>query len=111
MARRIGNETVQLWTRGIEQYGKPRADVMVKEFPGSWVEFKSSDEGVSEQNNLSTILSGIWVPEEVELQDADDYFVWLRRPSEKYSTSGDVGRYYDRRGNLRASVVPVELRK
>ena len=111
MARRLGNETVQLWTRGMEQYGKPRQDEMVAQFQQCWVEFASSDEGVSGQSNIATVLSAIWVPAEVELQDAEDYFVWTRRPDEKYRTTGDVGRHYDRRGNLRACVIPAAVRK
>lgn len=111
MARRVGNERVTLWTRGMEQYGKPRTDEVVAEFSGCWMEYNSSDEGVNNQSNVAAVLSSIWIPAEVELQDADDYFVWDRRPSEKYRTSGDVIRYYDRRGGLRACVVPVEVKK
>lgn len=110
MARRLGNETVQLWTPGMEQYGKPRNDELVAEFGQCWMEFQSSDEGVSQHGNVASILTAIWIPAEVELQDSDDYFVWTRRPNEKYRTTGDVGRWYDRRGQLRACTVPVEVR-
>lgn len=117
MARRIGAETVELWTRGIEQYGQPRKDELVATYQQCWVEYSSTDEGVNTHEgmaahgNLAAILSSIWIPAEVELQDADDYFIWTRRPGEKYRTDGDVGRYYDRRGQLRACVVPVEVKR
>ena len=39
MARRVGNERVTLWTRGMEQYGKPRTDEVVAEFGGCWMEY------------------------------------------------------------------------
>lgn len=111
MARRVGNERVTLWTRGMEQYGKPRTDEVVAEFTGCWMEFSTAQGANELQENIASVLSSIWVPAEVELQDADDYFVWDRRPNEKYRTSGDVIRYYDRRGGLRACVVPVEVNK
>lgn len=110
MARRVGGETVEHWSRGVEEYGKPRTNQLIKRYEGSWVEFKSTDEGVGGNANVATVLSALWIPDEVELLDADDYFVWTRRPDEKYRTSGDVGRHYDRRGNLRASVIPVDVR-
>src|SRR5699024_220984 len=111
MARRVGNERVTLWTRGMEQYGKPRTDEVVAEFTGCWMEYNSADEGVNNQRKITYVLSSIRIPAEVELQDADDYFVWDRRPKETYRTDGDVVRYYERRGGLRACVVPVEVNK
>lgn len=107
MARRLGAEKIEHWTPGMEQYGKPRTDALVKSFEGCWVEFKSSDES---GDNIASVLAGLWIPFEVELQDTDDYFIWTRRPGEKYRTGGEVGRYYDRRGGLRACFVPVEVR-
>lgn len=111
MARRIGAEKVELWTPGMEQYGKAKSDELVAEFTGCWMEFSTAQGANELQENIASVLSSIWVPAEVELQDADDYFVWTRRPSEKYRTDGDVSRYYDRRGNLRACVIPVVVKK
>ena len=48
MARRLGAEKIEHWTPGMEQYGKPRADALVKSFEGCWVEFRSSDESGDE---------------------------------------------------------------
>lgn len=110
MARRLGAETIELWTKGEERFGQKREARLVRTFQQCWVEFRSSDEGSGENENIMSLLSAMWIPAEVELEDADDYFVWTRRPNEKYSTDGDVGRHYDRRGNLRACVVPVVKR-
>lgn len=108
MAKRLGNETVQHWTPGMEQYGKPRQDTLVAELPQCWMEYNSRAEGETEEN-LTSVLSSIWVPAEVNILDADDYFVWTRRPNEKYRVTRDIARWYDRRGNLRACVIPVEV--
>src|SRR5699024_7902112 len=111
MARRGGNERVTLWTRGMEQYGKPRTAEVLAEFTGCWMEYNASGEGAGAQSNVAAALSSIWIRAEVERQDADDYFVWDRGPDENYRTAGDVIRYDDRGGGLRACVVPVEEHK
>lgn len=110
MARRLGNETVTLWTKGMEQYGRPRAEVKLAEFKGCWVGPSETSEGVATQENVSSSTLSFWIPAEVELKDSDDYFVWARRPDEKYDVVGLVDRYYDRRGNLRACEIAAELR-
>lgn len=107
MARRLGAEVVQHWTLGPEQFGKKREPVLKDTYQGCWVEFDSTDEGTSSQQNVATILAGLWIPKDLTVDDADDFFIWTRYPDEKYRAGGKVGRYYNRRGQLRAAYVPV----
>ena len=109
MARRIGAEKVQHWSKGYEQFGSDGTPEKIADYSGCWVQFKSSDEDAA-GSGVDVILSGIWIPAKVEIHESDDFFTWDKDPDTKYRTSGKVGWYYDRRGRLKASYVPVEVR-
>lgn len=53
MARRLGNETVTLWTKGMEQYGRPRTDTKLAEFHQCWVGPSETSEGTATQENVA----------------------------------------------------------
>lgn len=109
MARRIGSEVLQHWTKGVEQFGSDGELEMVNEYRGCWVEFKSSDENAGSAG-VDTVIMGLWIPARLTVSERDDFFIWAKDPETKYRTAGKVGLYYNRRGQLRASYIPVEVR-
>lgn len=106
--RRIGREVVEHYTPGPEQFGQKRQPRLVETYKGCWVEFDRTDEGAGERSNVATTLVGIWIPQDVTVHDADDYFIWRRYPEERYGAAGRIGRYVTRQGRLRACYIPVE---
>jgi len=109
MAKRIGAEKFTHWTKGVEQFGEEGEPRIVDTYSGCWPEMKTSDEAAGSAG-IDTVLVGLWVPAKVEIHESDDYFTWPKQPDIKYRTAGKVGLLYTRRGQLRASYIPVEVR-
>lgn len=109
MARRLGAERVTHHRRAPQQFGQAAADTVVRVHNGCWVNETGSSEGEGGNANVSLSEVEFWIPREVILSDADDHFVWHRHPGEKFETTGRPKRVYDRRGQLRAFVVPARV--
>lgn len=109
MARRIGAETVEHYAALPEQFGSKGGHELRATHSGCWVGPATSKEGTAGHQNVTTGGTEIWIPAEVELGGADDYFVWTRYPDEKYATTGRAERLVTRRGQLRATTIPVEV--
>lgn len=110
MAKRIGSEVVEYWRARPPEFNKPRQYEKVITWRGCWVNFSIGEEGEGVNGNDAVLSStpAFWIPYEVTVFDAEDYLVWEAYPGERYGVSGEVARLVDRRGRLRANIVPTE---
>lgn len=109
MSKRLGSETIQHWAKPPQQFGSTGTPYLVAEYRGCWPNYGASDEGVGPNAAILQTVVSWWIPHDVAIVSNEDFFVWPRF-DEKHDVEGDVGRLVDRRGRLRASIVPVEVR-
>lgn len=110
MARRIGSEVVEYWRARPPEFNEPRRYEKVTTWHGCWVNFPigADGEGVNGNDAVMSSAPSFWIPYELSVFDAEDYLVWTRHPNERYGVNGEPARLVDRRGRLRANVVPTE---
>lgn len=107
MARRIGGETVIHFASAPQQFGSKGGFYEKARFSGCWVGPADSSEGTAGHDSVTTSGTEIWIPDEVGIEGSSDYFVWTRYPDEKYEATGKSQRLMTRRGQLRATTIPV----
>ena len=107
MARRIGAEVVRHYKIIEGDLKRPKRAELVGTYRGCWMSFGSSTEGMGTNENVQVTPVGVWIPQNVSVHGADDYFVWERHPDDELEADGDVARWLTRRGQLRACFIPL----